>query len=653
MTLKRAWAKLEVKAAEESGGKRILRGIATTPATDSYGDIVESEGAVFDLPLPVLWQHDADDPVGWVQMAKPNAKGIPVEIEIAKIDEPGALKDRLDMVWQYAKTKLVRGLSIGFNPIEFNQIKGSYGYHFLKWAWLELSLVTIPANQEASITAIKSADTSTRAPSGIKRPGPLQRQAPSGTEGPKGTIMKKTLQELLELKQVKLDRSKELIELREKGGEAFGEDQRAELIDLDAELTALEDDIVVARMEQRHQAATARPVSMRFAATGDDGDDGKGKGKSQRRGMSFVRNADPDEKFEGENFVRIQIAKALAYKHQISPATIAEQRWGQTHKQLVNVIRATVAGMGSGSGEAGAELLNLDAMYTGDFITYLYSKTLFDRLPFRSVPANVRVKGQDGQYTGYWVGQSKAIPTSKGDYSSVDLTPLKVAGLAVISMELLEDSSPAAEGLVRDGLVNASSQRVDQTLLSADAAVSGVSPAGLLNGVSALTPSGTDLAATRADLAALLGPFVTNKMASGLQILMNPAQGLALSMMYGSLDQPAYPDVNENGGTINRRPVMTGDNVTAGDVIAIRPEDVWKIGDSGVRVEMSTEATIEQRDDPTGATDTPAGVNTTGLTNMFQEESVAFKVVRRINFQKRRSAAVQYLSNVEWGGVLS
>lgn len=652
MMLKRAWAKLEVKAAEESGGKRVLRGIATTPATDSYGDIVESEGAQFDLPLPVLWQHDAGDPVGWVTMAKPNSKGIPVEIEIASVAEPGALKDRLDMVWQYAKTKLVRGLSIGFNPIEFNQIKGSYGYHFLKWAWLELSLVTIPANQEASITAIKSADSGRRAPLGTRSPATHQRHAPSGTQGPKGTTMKKTLQELLELKQVKLDRSKELIDLREKGGDDFGADQRAELIELDTELTALEDEIVVARMEQRHQAATARPVQMRYASTGDQDGDGKSKAQ-QRRGLSFSRNADPDEKFKGENFVRIQIAKALSYKQNRSAVAIAEERWGQTHKQLVNVIRATVAGMGSGSGEAGAELLNLDAMYTGDFIEYLYSRTVYDQLPFRMVPANVRVKGQDGQYTGYWVGQSKAIPTSKGDYSSVDLTPLKVAGLAVISMELLEDSSPAAEGLVRDGLVQASSQRVDQTLFSADAAVAGVSPAGLLNGVSALSPSGTDLAATRADFQALLSPFVTAKMATGLYIVMNPGTGLALSMMYGSLDQPAYPDVNENGGTINRRPVVVGDNVTSGDVIAIRPQDVWKIGDSGVRVEMSTEATIEQRDDPTGATDTPTGVTTTGLTNMFQEESVAFKVVRRINFQKRRSNAVQYLSNVEWGGVVS
>ncbi len=68
---------------------------------------------------------------------------------------------------------------------------------------------------------------------------------------------------------------------------------------------------------------------------------------------------------------------------------------------------------------------------------------------------------------------------------------------------------------------------------------------------------------------------------------------------------------------------------------------------------MSREATIEQMDDPTGATDTPVGATTTYLTSMFQEESIAFKVVRRINFQKRRSNAVQYISNVEWGGVTS
>jgi HK97 family phage major capsid protein len=279
--------------------------------------------------------------------------------------------------------------------------------------------------------------------------------------------------------------------------------------------------------------------------------------------------------------------------------------------------------------------------------------TVYDRLNLRSIPSRVHVKGQDGAFTGYWVGESKAIPASAGDYSDVELTPLKVAGLAVISMELLEDSQPSAEMLVRDGLVEASSQRVDQTFLSATAASAGVSPAGILNGVTAFNPSGTDLAATRADFQTLLYPFVSNKMASGIVLVMNPATAMALGMMYGSLDQLAYPDINENGGTFNKRPVIVGDNVTPGNIIAIRPQDVWRIGDEGIRVSMSREATIEQRTDPTGATDTPTGVTTTGLTNMFQEESIAFKVVRRINFQKRRSAAVQFIQDAEYGGVVS
>ena len=142
-------------------------------------------------------------------------------------------------------------------------------------------------------------------------------------------------------------------------------------------------------------------------------------------------------------------------------------------------------------------------------------------------------------------------------------------------------------------------------------------------------------------------------MGTGITLVMNPATALALSFMYGALDSRAFPDINQNGGTINGMRVVVGDNVTPGDVIAIRTSDVWRIGDSGVRISMSREATIEQTDNPSGATDTPVGATTTYLTSMFQEESIAFKVVRRINFQKRRANAVQYLSNVEWGGVVS
>lgn len=452
--------------------------------------------------------------------------------------------------------------------------------------------------------------------------------------------MHKSANELRGFRETKAARLAELAALFQTDGHDPSDDETSEFDNLTSEVKQLDMDIRL----QSHAEMTAKPVEGRTQKAASE----------SRGGMGFVRKTDPEDKFKGQSYTRVMIAKALAMVHGNHQAVdLAKDRWAKTHPKLVEFIRATVAGGGTGSGEWGAELAQSDTQFTGDFIEYLYGMTVFDKLALRQIPGRVHVKGQDGAFTGYWVGESKAIPMSKGDYSSVELTPLKVAGLTVISMELLEDSQPSAEMLVRDGLVEASSQRVDTTFLSATAASAGVSPAGILNGVTAIQASGTDLAAVRADMQALIAPFITNKMATNITLVMNPSTALALSWMYGSLDQRAFPDINQGGGSLNGMPVIVGDNVTSGQIIAIRTSDVWRIGDSGVRISMSREATIEQRDDPSGATDTPTGVNTTGLTNMFQEESVAFKVVRRINFQKRRSTAVAYLDNIEYGGVVS
>jgi hypothetical protein len=61
---------------------------------------------------------------------------------------------------------------------------------------------------------------------------------------------------------------------------------------------------------------------------------------------------------------------------------------------------------------------------------------------------------------------------------------------------------------------------------------------------------------------------------------------------------------------------------------------------------------IEQSDAPSGATDTPVAASTK-FTSMFQAESTAIKVVRSMNFQKRRSNAVAYIGNAAYGGATS
>lgn len=125
-------------------GTRTIRGVATTPGVDLMGDEVLPQGAVYKLPLPLLWQHRHAEPIGWVVAASVTPKGITVECQIAT--GIGAA----DSAWRHIESGLVVGLSIGFVAIQTEPT--ATGTRFLKWRWNELSVVTIAAQPDASIT---------------------------------------------------------------------------------------------------------------------------------------------------------------------------------------------------------------------------------------------------------------------------------------------------------------------------------------------------------------------------------------------------------------------------------------------------------------------------------------------------------------------
>lgn len=182
----RAYSLLEVKAFDEDA--REITGIATTPEPDRMGDIVDPLGAKFAAELPLLWQHRHDAPVGTVRFGKPTAKGIPFRASVAKIENPGPLKDLVDMAWDAVKAKLVRGVSIGFRALEYAFME-SGGIRFSETEIYELSLVTIPANASATIQTIKAMDTAGRmkaASLGV----PLVKVAPVPAVKPEGGAVK-------------------------------------------------------------------------------------------------------------------------------------------------------------------------------------------------------------------------------------------------------------------------------------------------------------------------------------------------------------------------------------------------------------------------------------------------------------------------------
>ncbi len=168
----------------DQNDKRYIEGIATTPTPDRMGDIVDPAGCSFDLPIPFLWQHNSDEPIGNVTSCVQTAKGITVKVEMPKMDIPGVLKDRLDEAYQSIKLGLVRGMSIGFAPLEYAYMEDTGGYRFSRWEWLELSAVTIPANMEASIATIKSLDRRQR-----RSPGKTVRLSAASLQAKTGLIV--------------------------------------------------------------------------------------------------------------------------------------------------------------------------------------------------------------------------------------------------------------------------------------------------------------------------------------------------------------------------------------------------------------------------------------------------------------------------------
>lgn len=453
------------------------------------------------------------------------------------------------------------------------------------------------------------------------------------------------------IKQLENDRARTLEALNTIADQAaanertFEPEEQKEFDGLTSEIAEIDGNLVRFKKLLDLQAANALPVldEVRKQSTP--------RAPVRSSGPFIQTQRQPEEKFPGQFMTRMVMAKTIAKITGRDPAAVAKHRWGNTHPTLVDVIKADVAGLGSSSGEAGAELVHYDR-YLGDFINYLYARTVYTKLGLREVPANINIAGQDVASTGYWVGESKAIPVTKPEFMDVNLTPLKVGAIAVISKELIQDSSPSVEMLVRDDLVMALTQKIDSTFCGTAAAVAGISPAGILNGVTINESAGTDDAAVINDMKELLKPFHDANNDEGLTWLMHPSLATSIGMLRNALDQFTFPGINAGGGILNNLSVVTGHNVNRNHLILLKPSDIWRIGMGGMEVDISLEGTVEMNNAPAMDTDTPTAP-TGKFVNLWQTNSVGIKCLQRINYQKRRSTAVRYIGDADYGGSVS
>lgn len=652
MELKRAYSTIVIKAVDED--QRIIEGVATTPSPDRIGDIVEPEGASFKLPLPLLWGHRTSEPIGHVTQAKVGKDGITIRAQLVKIADPGKLKDRLDEAWQSLKSGLVRGLSIGLNPLESARIKDSFSEHILKWEWLELSAVVLPMNAEASITSIKQIDQAGRAALGNS--APRKTVSLASKPGATGKTSKdenvKTIAEQIAAFEAKraasVARMDEIMAKSAESGSTLDEAQKTEYDTLDSEVKTVDEHITRLKAHEARMVAKATAVTKTvgldpaLAAASRGGEGGSGI-------ISVRANVE-----KGIPFTRYVKALAIARGSLTGALAIAEnnKHWKDTTPEVELVLKAAVAAGDTTSAGWASELV-YNQNLVDQFIELLRPATIIGRIPnLTMVPFHVRMSGQNTGSSAYWVGQGKPVPVSKLGTTEVTLGVAKAAGLVVLTEELVRASQPSAELLVRNDLTKAIAQFLDVQFVDPDfAAVANVSPGSITNGVSPVAPTGTTAAALRADVQTLFGTWIqANLDPTGGVWIMSPTRALAISLMRTELDQPEFPGLTMMGGTFFGLPVIVSNSANqagspaSGDmIILVNAPEVLLADDGQVTIDASREASLEMLDNPTN--NSVPGTTATSMVSMFQTNSVALKAVRFINWKKRRSTAVAFIQH--------
>lgn len=648
-----AYSRLEIK--KVSSDKRTFKGVATTPAPDRDGDIVEPMGVKFNNPAALLWMHNHQLPIGSVTFGKATEKGIPFEASIPVIDAPSQLKARVDEAWESVKSGLIRAVSIGFRPLEYSVIEETGGYRFSSSEVYELSLVSVPAQAEATISQIKSIDREARSASGNEKSNLVEGKSPSCVMD-KTTIVKintekedvmslteklKGFRDELETKNAKLV---ELAEKSAESGETFDTADQEEFDTLQDEVKALETHIERLKVAEKASMKSAKPV------TDDAGTDEKKAVQSRTTSSITVKSA--AEKVPGLAFARLAKAKALSKVHNMPAHEIAKQLWSDDVR-ISNILSKAAVPAGTTTGTTyAAPLVGDETTVFADFAEFLRPATIVGRfgqdgIPgLRNVPFRTRLVSQSAGGTAYWTGEGNPAPMTKSDFAGTSLEPLKVTSLAVITQELAMDSSPSAEILIRDDLRNSLVERVDIDFIDpTKAASSGVSPASITYGVTAAVSSGTTGDDVRTDIQVLLKTYIAaNNAPTNGVIIMSSTTALALSMLQNPLGQSEFPGINMTGGTLLGFPVIVSEHVPADSsghyVFMVNASDIY-YGDGDISVDISDQASLQMLDNP--ATGAQSSVS------MWQNGLIGFLLHKRVNYSKRRASAVAALSGVNWG----
>lgn len=619
-----------------------LEFVLSDDSVDRMGDIIEQDGWVltnFKKNPIALFGHSSSFPIGsWSDLRVERGK----LLGRLKLAAKGT-SDRIDELIGLIEQGILRAVSVGFRVIESEAIdkeKPYAGQRYLKQELLETSLVSVPANA-AALAVARSLNLSEETMSlafgedaDLKRrdmgtTGAHASKPRADADAPQQQKAKsmKTLSQRIEAAQTDLNAK------RDKLTELTGADE----IDNDAieELT-------------KQVGDAERTLTTLKAAESKIGVDAAGDAPAAASVPAQVRKPlGHQEKSGMDLLVRAMVVRGVSHFGGVTIDEALKQRY-PGHEAVGIVAKADQTIGTTGVSGWASELVQtayfgfLEALKGHSVFPDLLNRGLslmFDRWGTLSLPR--RTAGGAG---GGFVAEGSPIRVGRITTAAAELIPKKMGVIVPFSRELAKRSTPSIEAIVREAIIEDTAAVLDPILLDATA-VSAARPAGLLNGISAVASgyAGGDYQAVREDFKALLAPFYTANGADNIVVIMNPAQGLNLSLMEGPVGDPNWLQRIKDRVTI-----VESTHATAARLVALRASDFAGAG-GDPEFDVSEQATLHMEDTTPLEIVSGTGPTTADpVRSLWQTASVGVRMLMDVSWTMRRTSMVQWIDGTSW-----
>jgi hypothetical protein len=348
-----------------------------------------------------------------------------------------------------------------------------------------------------------------------------------------------------------------------------------------------------------------------------------------RQQFPLVPDRDARNAERVRSLTRAAIAIGLSARDKtVSPRDILHRQWGDDHLADMT-LRAAVAPSTLAGNAAIAQVgyAFLDALVSMSAGAALLQKGV--QLDFDGL-VSIHIPGIAPPTVGF-VAESMPIPayvetTTAGPV----LQPYKLAALVGLSNELM--AMPAAEGLIRQALLESVGPALD-TVLFGTAAATAAQPAGLRNGIAGLTPAAAGEKAQACvddlqTLAAAIAPVAGN---SNIAIVASVDAAVALRFRL----------VREEW------PILVSSALAAKTVIMVALNALVSSVSGPPQIEASSQAAYVPDTAPTDVVSSP-GVVASSFTSVFQTDKTALKLRFPVTWALRDARGLAWMTNVNW-----